>query len=613
MGLKLHQQDTAGDTFSEDILTVEIQGPREDPLTIIDVPGIFRDISEGTSEHDMEMVKDMVRRYIKDDRTIILAVLPANVDIATQEILRLAEEYDKDGDRTLGVLTKPDLVLEPSAQAKVCELVQGKRRPLTLGYYLVRNRGEDDEVAQQSEIEKAFRKQPWRDLPKDRVGAFALKQQLQFLLKDVTTREFSELETDVKRKLRECNEELKNLGPSRSNRWDRNKFLSPIAGQFQELVRAALAADYNANAIFDKEELRLVTQVINLTDVFSSDFHRDGHARRFEARGGLLKAVTPLANPNVPPGAEHIEWEEEPASAGLSPSKNTIETIRQLVQKAGLDDFTPQEETELGDIVTFETEIKRPSGCVSDWINDVYLRCRGQDLGTFNSRLISSAFAEQSRKWEPSTKRYVSKVILTIHRFIYNVISYVCPDTATFRGIWDGILDSLREAYKEAMAQVDLLIHVSQRKQPWTLNQRFNQDLAKARANRLASLLQTWAWKDKVKRGETQHTVNLRDINQAIEAQSNVEYLQKEIHDILYAYYDLAVDRYLDNIFQLAVDYLLLNGPNSPLKVFSPEWVWELDPNSLEKIAGESKSAKRNRSRVRKKLSDMEEALKILK
>ncbi|RYP03774.1 hypothetical protein DL765_010397 [Monosporascus sp. GIB2] len=47
----------------------------------------------------------MVKEYIRDDRTIILAVLPSNVDVATQEILELAKRYDKTGDRTLGVLT----------------------------------------------------------------------------------------------------------------------------------------------------------------------------------------------------------------------------------------------------------------------------------------------------------------------------------------------------------------------------------------------------------------------------------------------------------------------------------------------------------------------------
>ena len=152
MGLRGDISTGNGAVFSEDVLKIEVQGPHEDYLTIIDVPGIFRTTTQGTTKDDMVMVRDLVKRYIRDGRTIILAVLPSNVDIATQEILELAEDYDKNGERTLGVLTKPDLVLEPGAQAAVCDLVQGKKRPLTLGYFLVRNRGASSGSKEQSEL-----------------------------------------------------------------------------------------------------------------------------------------------------------------------------------------------------------------------------------------------------------------------------------------------------------------------------------------------------------------------------------------------------------------------------------------------------------------------------
>ena len=161
MGLRIDVSTGNGAVFSEDILKIEVQGPREDYLTIIDVPGIFRTTTQGTTKDDMVIVRDLVKKYIKDDRTVILAVLPSNVDIATQEILELAEDYDKNGERTLGVLTKPDLVLEPSAQAAVCDLVQGKKRPLTLGYFLVRNRGAASSGSkEQPELDQFFRQQP---------------------------------------------------------------------------------------------------------------------------------------------------------------------------------------------------------------------------------------------------------------------------------------------------------------------------------------------------------------------------------------------------------------------------------------------------------------------
>ncbi len=83
----------------------------------------------------MNLVRQMVGRYLSNPRSIILsvcdefqfgrtslidvrAVVPANVDIATQEIIQMAEDADPNGQRTLGVLTKPDLV-DKGAEDKV--------------------------------------------------------------------------------------------------------------------------------------------------------------------------------------------------------------------------------------------------------------------------------------------------------------------------------------------------------------------------------------------------------------------------------------------------------------------------------------------------------------
>ena len=98
-------------TFSNDKLRLEITGRNEDHLTVIDVPGIFKRHTSGLkTKADIEMVEGMVHNHVKNPRCVMLAVVPANVDIATQEILEKAEDVDPEGIRTLGVLTKPDLV-----------------------------------------------------------------------------------------------------------------------------------------------------------------------------------------------------------------------------------------------------------------------------------------------------------------------------------------------------------------------------------------------------------------------------------------------------------------------------------------------------------------------
>ena len=126
MGLKeLGTPDDAADTFSDDVLKIEICGPKQQHLSVIDVPGIIHNPDAVmTTDSGMEAIRTMVKNYMKNPRSIILAVIPASGDIANQEILKMAKECDTKGQRTLGVLTKPDLV-DPGAENRVIDLVEG--------------------------------------------------------------------------------------------------------------------------------------------------------------------------------------------------------------------------------------------------------------------------------------------------------------------------------------------------------------------------------------------------------------------------------------------------------------------------------------------------------
>jgi hypothetical protein len=115
----------------------------------------------------MDLVRRITNRHIKDERTIILAVIPSNTDIATQEILSIAKEVDPKGLRTLGVLTKPDLI-DKGGEENIISLVEGKRNPLGLRYCIVRNRGQSElssDAATRHRIEKDFfSTEPWSRL-----------------------------------------------------------------------------------------------------------------------------------------------------------------------------------------------------------------------------------------------------------------------------------------------------------------------------------------------------------------------------------------------------------------------------------------------------------------
>lgn len=106
--------DLLNAVFSKDILRVELCGPTQPNLTLVDLPGIFWAGDKSQSDDDAALVQTMVKSYMERKRSIILAVVSAKSDLAMQIITRMAREIDPQGQRTLGIITKPDLLFEGS-------------------------------------------------------------------------------------------------------------------------------------------------------------------------------------------------------------------------------------------------------------------------------------------------------------------------------------------------------------------------------------------------------------------------------------------------------------------------------------------------------------------
>ena len=123
------------------ILTVYSQDCPD--LTLVDLPGITRiPMMNSDQKEDIEKITtEMAQRYCNDPRTIILCVIPANADLSTSDALKMAKQLDSSGLRTLGVLTKID-IMDKGTSAK--EVLLNKVIPLTLGYVGVKNRSQYD-------------------------------------------------------------------------------------------------------------------------------------------------------------------------------------------------------------------------------------------------------------------------------------------------------------------------------------------------------------------------------------------------------------------------------------------------------------------------------------
>ncbi|KAL8947042.1 MAG: hypothetical protein Q9222_006633 [Ikaeria aurantiellina] len=122
-------------------INLRIYSPNVLTLTLVDLPGLTK-VPVGDQPRDIEkQIKDMVLKQIQKPNAIILAVTAANTDLANSDGLKLAREVDPEGQRTIGVLTKVDLMDEGT---DVVDILAGRIIPLRLGYVPVVNRGQRD-------------------------------------------------------------------------------------------------------------------------------------------------------------------------------------------------------------------------------------------------------------------------------------------------------------------------------------------------------------------------------------------------------------------------------------------------------------------------------------
>ena len=122
-------------------INLKVYSPHVLNLTLVDLPGMTR-VPVGDQPPDIEhQIRKMLMEYIAKKNAVILAVSAGNADIATSDALRLAKEVDPEGTRTLGVVTKID-IMDKGTDA--LDLLLGKVVPLRLGYVGVVLRSQED-------------------------------------------------------------------------------------------------------------------------------------------------------------------------------------------------------------------------------------------------------------------------------------------------------------------------------------------------------------------------------------------------------------------------------------------------------------------------------------
>jgi len=383
--------------FSNDVLRVELCGPDQPHLTMVDLPGLFRAGNQDQSVEDADTVRNMVVGYMEKPRSIILSVVSAKSDFALQEVTEIARKLDPQGQRTIGLITKPD-TLDPGSdsESSYVKLAQNKDVIFRLGWHVLRNRSYEtrnvNSVARNKTEETFFATGAWNSVDTSSLGAKSLKVRLSNVLKDQILLQLPGLLEDVSVGIGASHSLLEQLGSSRATSADQRRYLLQISHELSTLIKSAVDGVY--------------------TDpFFGNAMTDDGYQRR-------LRAVI----------------------------QNTLTDFEETMREEGQAHVII--EISHGEILG-PREISR-----SDYLEEVTVlmrRSRGCELpGTFNPLIIGELFAEQCKPW----KRFVTKAKDDVIEATYNTMTAIV-DHSTVSDTTDVILRIINRGIEALRLDLD--------------------------------------------------------------------------------------------------------------------------------------------------------------
>ncbi|KHN95736.1 vacuolar sorting protein 1 [Metarhizium album ARSEF 1941] len=198
-------------------INLRIYSPNVLTLTLVDLPGLTK-VPVGDQPRDIErQIREMVLKYIGKSNAIILAVTAANIDLANSDGLKLGREVDPEGQRTIGVLTKVDLMDDGT---DVIDILSNRVIPLRLGYVPVVNRGQRDIDNKKAinvalDAEKAFfeNHKAYRN-KSSYCGTPYLARKLNMILMMHIKQTLPDIKARISSSLQKYSNELESLGPS---------------------------------------------------------------------------------------------------------------------------------------------------------------------------------------------------------------------------------------------------------------------------------------------------------------------------------------------------------------------------------------------------------------
>ncbi|KUJ06452.1 uncharacterized protein LY89DRAFT_702933 [Mollisia scopiformis] len=552
--------------FSTDVLRIESTSPMAPNLTLVDLPGLFGASDKNQSDDDAALVQNLVVSYMKQKRSIILAVVSADQPFPNQPVTKFARDIDALGARTLGLITKPDKISRGSESEKYyVDMAQNRNVPLKLGWHVLRNKGDStaDDTIEQREAREAefFSESSWGNaLQPEQLGVVALRERLRSTLWKQINDGLPGVKSDVQSGIKDCSTKLLQLGKSRSSKMEKHSYLHKISGNLSFMIQAAIDGVY--------------------ADPFFASFPGQQDAFERRLRANMQKILTIYAGKMCIRGhaLEIVEDDQEPIRT--SPSDYIMRSSYLEV------------------------------------VEELMVECRGRELpGTFNPLVVGDLFSRQCKPWEAITQNLAEEVHEAAAMTFNKMLSEICDENTRLRLMQGIIQPSLHELRKALKNKIDELLRPHLSIHPITYNYYLTENVQKIQGDRhdrafdALSLAGCGVTTSTARNSETVPLFKLLTNLKNGTRPDVKEYSVSLAADVAAAYYKVALKKFIDDVSVNAVEACLVQ--HLP-KVFSPNVVWDLSDEQVENLGSEDASTVAERAELQKKLDILEKGLKGL-
>ncbi|CAG7959526.1 unnamed protein product [Penicillium salamii] len=560
--------NTTASGLSDDVLKVEISGPQQPELTLVDLPGLYHSTSSEQSAKGKELVESLTERYIKNPRSIVLAVISAKNDYHNQNILNIAKRFDPYYERVLGIVTQPDTVEAGSEQQETyLQIIKNEKIKLQLGWHVLLNRSFNNQKI--SDDERDAQEKPffeygrWASLSKSQVGISILRNRLSINLLHHIRRDLPDLIADIQQRISDNEEKVEKMGAPRATIQDQRQYLIEISSRFARITNQALNGSY-VDELFGGHK----------KGTFDSNFH----LRR-------LRAVI----------REIAESFEEAMS---------LRGARRIIEYRGLK------------LPFLDRQLENSKLYMEDWapvyvsqdaltkeLQDQARQSRGIELpGSANSLLVGSLFRDQCQPWERIAKSHVLHAWELVDNFVQLVLQHLTNDhtrTLLTRYVFGPELDKMRELLLKKLTELTLYYKTGH---PLPTAKSFLSKMQDFKTKRQLSILNGGMTSNALP------TSGSTSVSSQLQA-SGDQFGLIDIIDQMQAYYDTAIVTFVDNIAILAIENCLLSTLE---QIFTGRTVISMDDQQVQEVAAEPSHIQVERERLNEELEKLRKARRTL-